>query len=356
MTLTRRRFMQAAATAAATAPWMLPSLAHARRGMIPFTYFQWEAIRRGPQRPRGATGHASGMMVALGEGGNALAVARRDQLLLIDTKNAPFGELIKREAQIVPFSSQKNALTLVINTHHHADHTGGNWAFTKDHTVLAHAKVAQRVETQMNRYTNGAQDALDAAQGDDPKSKLARRHLESFTARAADLTASDFKPTEALKSDRETRELAGMKLELMHLDAGHTDTDVAVYFPEENVLHTGDLVFNALHPYCDADGGCSTLGWQQSLSKLIEMCNDQTIVVPGHGQIGDIGALRAQRLYFDRVRELVETARGQGKARDEVTKLAPPDAYASYGHERFWPIVLGFVFDELNAATSEAAP
>lgn len=347
MTLTRRRFMQAAASAAAV-PLMVPSLVQARRGMIPFTYFQWEGIRRGPQRPGGATGYGSGMMVAIGEGGNALAVARRDRLVLIDTKNAPFGELLKRESEIVPYSTEKDSLALVINTHHHADHTGGNWAFTKDHTVLAHGKVGERVEAQLNRYTNGAQDAVDGAQGDEPKSKLARKYLETYAERAPGLTAADFKPTEALKSDRETREIAGMTIELMHFGAGHTDTDVAVYFPEENVLHTGDLVFNALHPYCDANGGCSTAGWQDSLGKLIEMCDADTIVVPGHGEIGDIGAMRAQRLYFDRVREVVETARGQGKTRDEVMKIAAPAAYAGYGHERFWPIVLGFVFDELS--------
>ncbi|MCA9281654.1 MAG: MBL fold metallo-hydrolase [Phycisphaerales bacterium] len=348
MTLTRRRFLSIAAASTA-APLALTSLASAkRRSLVPFTYFEWRGIPRGPQRPMGATGYSSGMMVAVGEGGNALAMARNSELLLIDCKNAPFGELLKRESLIAPFDSGRAELALVINTHHHADHTGGNWAFTADHTVLAHAKASERVAGQLDRYTAGAAEAPDQANGDDPKSKVVRPYLEKFADRAPQLTAADFQPNEALKSDHETREVGGVTIQLHHFGPGHTDTDVAVYFPEENVLHTGDLLFHGLHPFCDAPGGCSTRGWQRSLSELINMCNDDTIVIPGHGDITNTAALRAQRDYFDRVREIVADAAARGLTRDEVTQL-PPTGFESLGFQQIWPRVLGVAFDEAAA-------
>lgn len=353
MTIDRRRFLRAAAASAA-APFVLAPVAHARRpALLPFTYFDWRPIRRGPQRAPGATGYGSGILAAYGEGGNALVAARDGEILLVDCKNAPFGDLLLREAKITPYTRQDSELALVVNTHHHADHTGGNWAFTPDHAVLAHAKVAERVESQVERYTGGAAAALEQARSDDPKSNLARRYLESFAERAPTLTAADFKPTDALKSDHETRDIGGMTVHLYHFGPGHTDTDVAVHFPEENIIHTGDLLFHDLHPFCDANGGCTTIGWQKSLEKLIELANDDTIVVPGHGELTDIGGLRAQRLYFDRVRELVQTAHDEGKTREEVTAMPAPDRYAGFGHERLWPIVLGFIYDELARAESE---
>lgn len=345
MTVTRRQFIRAAAGAAALPLIASPALAR-RRELAPFTYLDWSGIARGPQRLPGATGHASGMMVASGEGGNALVVANGDHAVLIDCKNAPFGELLKREAAIAPYSSGKGEISLVINTHHHADHTGGNWAFTKDHTVLAHAKVPDRVRTQLARYTRGAAEAADGAADDNPKSKVVKPFLERFAERAPTLSAEDFAPNETLATDHPTREVGEITIQLHHFGAGHTDNDVAVYFPNENVLHTGDLLFHNLHPYCDATGGCDTAGWQRSLFELIRLTNDDTIVVPGHGAVTDTGALRAQRAYFDRVRELVLDAKAQGKSRDEVIKLAAPQEYAAYGHAQFWPIVLGFVFDE----------
>lgn len=348
MTLTRRQFLRSA-TGAAAVPFVIASSASARRReLLPFTYLAWQGIPRGPQRPLGASGYGSGMMVGMGEGGNSLSVARGREMLLIDCKNAPFGALLKREASITPFGSGKAGLSLVINTHHHADHTGGNWAFTGEHAVLAHAKAPARIAAQFEGYIKGAANAADRARGDDAKSKVARRYLEEFAERAPDLKAEDFKPTETLKSDHEKREVGGMTIELRHFGPGHTDTDVVVFFPEENVVHAGDLVFNGVHPYCDATSGCSTTGWQESLSKLIDMCDDGTVVVPGHGAVGDIKALRAQRLYFDRVRELVKDAKGKGMSRDAVTALPVPDAYAGYGNKQFWGIVLGFVYDELS--------
>ncbi|HJN47661.1 MAG TPA: MBL fold metallo-hydrolase [Acidobacteriota bacterium] len=76
------------------------------------TVFDWRPIR-------------DAMRVAFGAGGNVLAVNDGSSLVLVDTKNAGFGEVLRAEAE-----SFGGTLESVVNTHHHGDHIGGNPFFT----------------------------------------------------------------------------------------------------------------------------------------------------------------------------------------------------------------------------------
>ena len=87
------------------------------------TLFEWKSL------------HAKAW-AAIGQGGNSLVITDAGETLLIDTKMPVFGDILRREAE-----STVGTLTMVLNTHHHADHTGGNHAFTKDLPLLSHKKA-----------------------------------------------------------------------------------------------------------------------------------------------------------------------------------------------------------------------
>jgi glyoxylase-like metal-dependent hydrolase (beta-lactamase superfamily II) len=139
-------------------------------------------------------------------------------------------------------------LDLLINTHHHGDHVGGNVAFVP----AAEASIAHR-DSVRQQLRVGAEGATQQVL-----------------------------PLETFLDEWET-ELGGETIRLKHYGAGHTAGDAVVFFEKANVVHVGDLVFHHLPPFIDFPGGCDLDGWEQALVDLKNDCDSDTIVIFGHG-------------------------------------------------------------------------
>lgn len=341
MMTTRRDFLAASGTLAATA-----IVASSALGALPAGLFR-------PGRGRsswalGATGEdpyfppvkiADSTYSLSGEGGNSLAFVAGGGTLLIDTKNAGFGSQLRRDVE-----SLGAPLKMVINTHHHYDHTGGNAAFTKDATVLAHESAKQRIGDQVQLYARNLPQTLrNLKDVDTPTAKRIMAEAEALGKEAA--TPAAYQPTKTTRGN-ETLNFGGESIELVHVGPGHTDNDLIVFFPKQNVIHTGDLVFNKVHPYFDPAGGATVQGWIKSLEKIITLCNDKTVLVPGHGDVGDVNAAKAQIAYHRRVHEEAKKAVNAKKTREEFQK-SDIDEYKSYGGAWIKPIAFGAIFDEV---------
>ncbi len=323
----RRAFMQAACVTAAALPF-LPAAAQQPAGNAPDPdwFFDWREV-------------APGVWIALGSGGNSMVVKGDGGTLLVDCKNAPYGEALKRES-----AARAAPMTQVVNTHHHGDHTGGNHAFTGI-DILAHDKATDRVLAQMNRYLSQMKEAvaqLDGRTG--PAADKVRDEAKAFYLRASEVKPQDFAPRTTFSQDREL-DIGGVTVNLVHFGPGHTDNDIVVFLPASNILHTGDLLFHKRHPFVDRNGGGNTRAWQQALGKAAAMCNDKTVVIPGHGEPTDATGLRAQVAYFDTMRGIVAKAKAEGRSRKDVAEM-DPGVYADYPAGTR-TIVLGALFDEL---------
>ncbi|MFG0274300.1 MAG: MBL fold metallo-hydrolase, partial [Phycisphaerales bacterium] len=244
-TVTRREFTRAIALAGAAVA--LPRVARAalRQDDAATTVFDWTPLER------------DGVILCAGQGGNALVVASGGESLLIDCKNAGFGHALKAEAEM-----EGAPLRWVVNTHHHADHTGGNYAFTGTLAVIAHRNAEARIIA--DRQYQGYQRAIGglSRQVLDAENPRARALLETappkfYTAGYSMLEAGDWQPTLLMDDERELA-IGDTGAQLRHIGAGHTDNDVFVYLPEQNVLHTGDLCFHELHPFFDRPAGANT--------------------------------------------------------------------------------------------------
>jgi glyoxylase-like metal-dependent hydrolase (beta-lactamase superfamily II) len=176
--------------------------------------------------------------------------------------------------------------------------------------------------------------------------------VKAYHDRMARFIPADFEPTQTMRDSMDL-EVAGVKLSLRHFGPGHTDNDVVVHVPALNLVHTGDLLFNKRHPYVDRDGGANTASWQASLTKVIELCDDKTVVVPGHGELANVAALREQIEYFDKARDLVARAIKAGKSRADVQHLEPTMFPGYQGTA--WQLTLRAIFEELQEQ-SGAAP
>ncbi|KKO44427.1 Zn-dependent hydrolase [Arsukibacterium ikkense] len=216
-----------------------------------------------------ATPLADNLFLLTGSGGNMAALVTAQEVILID---AQFAELAdKINAKLTEISDGK-ALGTLINTHLHADHVGGNSALMPKR-IIAHDNVLTRLT---------ADPAF-------PRSGL---------------------PTETF-SKQLSLHVGGRKIRLEYLPPSHTDGDVIVWFEDSNVLHMGDMLFEGRFPFIDLNNGGSVRGYIANIAYVIDLIDDDTKVIPGHGELTDKAGL--QRFYQMMLQTLAQVEQQQAK-------------------------------------------
>lgn len=181
---------------------------------------------------------------------------------------------------------------LLINTHHHQDHTAGNISFKGIvENVLAH-------ENSLKNQKNVA-----VAQ------KIEDKQLYP------DKTFTD---TWCEKTGKEN-------ICLYYHGTGHTDGDAIIHFEHANIAHMGDLMFNRRHPFVDRSAGASMKNWIVALDKASNHFSNDTIFIYGHAGdgyevTGSKDDLKAFAEYLGKVLDFVDGEIKAGKTKDEVLK------------------------------------
>jgi len=255
-----------------------------------------------------------------GMGGNALVFQDGRDVLLVDTKISPVGKLMREFVEAGGYE-----VTQVINTHHHADHTGGNFAWSQDTPVLAHEKASARIADQTKQY-------MDMIRRRDPD--------------AADIPAERFAPTDTIPGDSELV-IGDQQVIIRHFGPGHTDNDLVLYLPDENILHPGDLLFHNMHIFVDLGAGADTAAWLRNVEACMELCNDRTVVVPGHGTVTNISGLEQQREYLIAIRKQVADAIADGKSMEETYRM-PLEGFDEHEPPHGLARALAAIYLELN--------
>ena len=181
---------------------------------------------------------------------------------------------------------------LLINTHHHGDHSSGNISFKgiTEH-VLAHAN------SKINQENSAKQNKSEDKQ------------------LYPDQTYTD---TWCQKIGKET-------ICLHYFGAGHTNGDSLVHFEHANIVHLGDLLFNRRHPNVDRGAGANMKSWIQVLDKALAKFDNQTLYVFGHSGTGyevtgKADDLRAFRDYLGNVLKFTDEQIKAGKTKEEILK------------------------------------
>ncbi len=186
---------------------------------------------------------AGNISMLIGSGGNIGVSAGTDGILIIDDQYAPLASRIKTALAALGSDVPK----FLLNTHFHGDHTGSNADFGVDSIIVAHENVQGRME------------------GNSP---------------AAALPVVTF-------DDDVTIHFNGEDITLIHMPAGHTDTDSVVMFADTNVIHMGDHFFNGAFPFIDLENGGTVQGYIANLERALSWIDDDTEVIPGHGVLGN---------------------------------------------------------------------
>jgi glyoxylase-like metal-dependent hydrolase (beta-lactamase superfamily II) len=250
---------------------------------------------------------SAGIYMLIGQGGNIGVSAGADGVLLIDDQYAPLVDKINRA--IAEFTDQP--VKMVLNTHWHGDHTGGNELYGEAGAlIVAHDNVRLRMTSaQFSSFFNR----------ETPPSPAAALPVVTFDSSV-------------------TFHLNGQTIHVEHVPLAHTDGDAIIWFREANVVHLGDTYFNGLYPYIDGERGGSIAGMIAAADHVLESIDEKTRVIPGHGQLSDRAGLADFRNMLDTVTTRIQRMIDDGQDIDQIVAAKPTaDFDARFGQGLFKP-------------------
>ncbi|MEU9113951.1 MBL fold metallo-hydrolase [Streptomyces sp. NPDC048483] len=187
---------------------------------------------------------------------------------------------------------------MMVNTHHHGDHTYGNGVFTPEATVIGHAACRRELLAaghQLHAMWPGVE------YGD------------------IRLTAPTVTYTDEL-----TLHVGDIEVRLLHPGVAHTPGDTVVWLPAQRIVFTGDLVFHGGTPFIFMG---SLAGSLRSLDLLRSL--DAVTVVPGHGPVTGPEVYDGIERYLRFVDALARQGRAAGRTPLEVAQEADLGPFAA---------------------------
>jgi cyclase len=243
-----------------------------------------------------------------GGGGNTAVLVAEDGVVVVDTKNPGWGQLLLdaiRELTSKP-------VTTIINTHSHYDHASGNVEFPATVEIVAHANTKSNME-------NGVPVA-GVPLADQPANVF-----ESSNGRGL--------PTQIF-TDRMSLGRGDDRIDLYYFGRGHTNGDAWVIFPTLRVMHAGDIFARKGLPLLDANNGGSGVAIPETLAKAANAVgNDVDTIITGHSDaLMTMDDLREFANFNRDFLAAMQEARQAGRSIDDVVNSwQMPAGYTGYG-------------------------
>ena len=217
----------------------------------------------------------------IGQGGNIGVCVGEDGIFMIDDQYAP---LTPKILETIKKISNK-PIQLLVNTHCHGDHTGGNENMANTGTkIIAQDNVYKRLSDPNDR-----------------NSAPSRKGLPIITF-----------------NDKLNIYINNEHVIVFHVEHAHTDGDALLYFTESNVLHTGDTFFNKRYPFIDLDSGGSVNGYIDAVKKALILIDDDTKIIPGHGPQSNKKEYQFFLSMLEDLKAKILAEIANGKTEDEV--------------------------------------
>lgn len=225
---------------------------------------------------------------------NAGILTGGGRTLLVDTAATERRTLLLRDSLAEIAGGEPDVL---VNTHHHSDHTFGNSLFGPRTLVLAHE--ATRAE-----------------------SEAAGLGLQSLFP-DVEWGAVSVRLPDAGYRDAMVLRLGALRVELLHLGPAHTGNDTVVWVPERRVLFTGDVVMSGVTPYTLMGSVSGSIAVLQKLREL-----RPAVVVPGHGPVAGPEVIDANLDYLRWVTGLAAESATAGLTALQAARDAELGAFA----------------------------
>jgi glyoxylase-like metal-dependent hydrolase (beta-lactamase superfamily II) len=221
---------------------------------------------------------------------NTIASVGDDGVLLVDTQAEADAEALKK----VVDGFGKGAPRIIINTHRHVEHVGGNAIFGDEPLIIAHDLV--RTKLQSGSYL-----------------------FEEFP----DTTLPDITLTDSMSVY-----FNGERIELIAMPGSHDDNEVIVHFTGSKVVHLSSLVNGFNFPSVDSDG--DVLKFEELVARAIEILPEDVVIVSGHNQTGTWQDLKAYHEMLVSTTGIVRSGLAEGKDAATLQQEGALDGWQRY--------------------------
>lgn len=252
---------------------------------------------------------------------NAGIVVGDEQVLLVDTTATVARTIALRDAVASLTGAPVRAL---VNTHHHGDHTHGNFVFADTARIFGHELCPDEIRAQGN---------------------LLEQLWPAVEWGEIELAV----PTETFDDDV-TLDIDGIEARLVHIPAAHTTNDTVVWLPAQRVLFSGDLIFAGGTPFVlmgSLSGSLAALGMLRAL--------DPSVIVPGHGPVTDTSAIDEAERYLTWLTRTAADAHARGLSPLEAAREADLSEFAHLHNPERLPGNLHRAYAEIDGAAPGAA-
>jgi cyclase len=300
----------------------------AARGGAATTYPEYRGISTQP--PRGQTTRAvdaanvatgdvhvlpvqGNVFMLVGGGGNITVQIGDEGVLVVDTG---LGKISDKVLGAIRQLSNK-PIRVVINTHLHPDHTGGNDDFAKVGKGLGGNAPGNFVPVWAGARIIAHENVLK---------RMTTRAGAQSPASSANL------PTETFFAEDKEIFFNNEAIQLLY-QPGHTDGDVLVFFRRSDVVSTGDLFLTTTYPVIDVGNGGSVQKVIDGLNRVLDVtipkdkAEGGTFVIPGHGRLSDEADVVEYRDMLTIVRDRVQDLIGKGLTLVQIKAAGPTKDY-----------------------------
>lgn len=245
-----------------------------------------------------------------GGGGNTTVVVGTNGVIVVDAKTtADQGrQLVAEVAKITP-----KPITTVFLTHSDGDHVNGLAGFPAGLKIIAHENNKKEQDTALAGGGRGAPPA-------------------------------DRLPTQVTTRNRESLTIEGIRVEAIHVAPAHTSGDLVVYFPDQRVVATGDIIAANRaddNPNIHLEKNGSTSGWITFVTEIAKLDADQ--FVPGHGPMQTKADIQTKLRVVDakhaKIAAMVKDGKSLAEIKAAIPDSAPPNAPAGNTAGRGGPAV-----------------
>jgi cyclase len=248
----------------------------------------------------------------VGAGGNITVQVGDDGVLLVDTGVSQMSEKVLAAVG----SLSDKPIRYIINTHVHADHTGGNETIAKAGSTIAGGNVV---------------GDIGASAGSQAKVIAFQSVLDRMSGK--DATPQGGWPTDTFTTPERILFFNGEGIRMIHEPAAHTDGDTMVFFRRSDVISTGDIFVTNRYPIVDMQRGGNIQGVIAGLNRIIEIAipadlqEGGTMVIPGHGRLCDVADVVFYQEMVTIIRDRVQDMINRGMTLEQVKAAKPTMDY-----------------------------
>ena len=259
-----------------------------------------------------------------GSGGRALALFGPDGILMVDSQNRQVAEKTLKTLR----SFATGPIRILVNTHIHSDHTGGNAFFARQGALIY---AQENLRNEMMR----------------PPRAVAGATVDMTAVPVATYRYNPKTPGEPAV----TFYMNGEVVDFIPMPPSHTAGDTIVRFRKADVIYIEDFYRNFGYPFADQANGGSLTGMLEASDLIATLAGANTTLVPGHGTLIKKEELQPYRRMVVDILAKVKTLRGQGKSLKDVLAAnltAPYDAKTQGDTQQSKDRFITEVYDEVS--------